>query len=87
MDSEYPVLSVHLVLDEPKDIAKQQQIRSEDHNLLKAMGIQATNIHHFHRCLIEHVFEFTEKLFFGGQIRLKIRRFFHFYQHFFLFFR
>ncbi|MDR2087323.1 MAG: cation diffusion facilitator family transporter, partial [Dysgonamonadaceae bacterium] len=36
MDSEYHVLSVHLVLDEPQDIAKQQQIRSQAHGLLKA---------------------------------------------------
>ncbi|MDR1525934.1 MAG: cation diffusion facilitator family transporter [Tannerella sp.] len=44
MDSEYNVLTVHLVLDEPQDIAGQQKIRSEAHLLLKSMDIQHATV-------------------------------------------
>jgi cobalt-zinc-cadmium efflux system protein len=44
MDSEYNVLTVHLIIDEPQGIARQQQIRSETHLLLKGMGIQHSTI-------------------------------------------
>jgi cobalt-zinc-cadmium efflux system protein len=44
MDSEYHVLTVHLVLGESQDIAQQQKIRSDAHGLLKEMGIQHATI-------------------------------------------
>ncbi|MDR2681301.1 MAG: cation diffusion facilitator family transporter [Tannerella sp.] len=44
MDSEYTVLTVHLVLGEPRDIAGQQKIRSETHLLLKDMGIHHSTV-------------------------------------------
>jgi cobalt-zinc-cadmium efflux system protein len=44
MDSEYHVLTVHLVLDEQQDIAQQQKTRSDAHLLLKTMDIQHATI-------------------------------------------
>jgi cobalt-zinc-cadmium efflux system protein len=44
MDSEYHILTVHLVLEESHDIVQQQKIRSDAHGLLKEMGIQHATI-------------------------------------------
>ncbi|MDR2362726.1 MAG: cation diffusion facilitator family transporter [Prevotellaceae bacterium] len=44
MDSEYHVLTVHLVLNEPQNIATQQQIRATAHLLLKEMNIRHSTI-------------------------------------------
>jgi cobalt-zinc-cadmium efflux system protein len=44
MDSEYHVLTVHLVLNKPQSIAAQQQIRATAHLLLKEMNIQHSTI-------------------------------------------
>ncbi|MDR1681529.1 MAG: cation diffusion facilitator family transporter [Prevotellaceae bacterium] len=44
MDSEYHVLTVHLVLNAPQSIAAQQQIRAQAHLLLKEMNIRHSTI-------------------------------------------
>lgn len=44
MDSEYTVLTVHLVLNEKQSLEKQQEIRSKAHLLLKQLGIQHATI-------------------------------------------
>jgi cobalt-zinc-cadmium efflux system protein len=44
MDSEYHVLSVHLVLNELREIAQQQETRRNAHRVLKEMGIQHATV-------------------------------------------
>lgn len=44
MDSEYNVLSVHLVLSDESDLQRQQAVRSEAHAALKEKGIQHATI-------------------------------------------
>jgi cobalt-zinc-cadmium efflux system protein len=44
MDSEYHVLTVHLVLEGPQNTIQQQKTRSSAHLLLKEMGIQHATI-------------------------------------------
>ncbi|MDR0874366.1 MAG: cation diffusion facilitator family transporter [Prevotellaceae bacterium] len=44
MDSEYNVLTVHLVLTTETDISEQQKLRCEAHNLLKSIGIEHATI-------------------------------------------
>lgn len=44
MDSEYNVLTVHLVLKEEDSLLKQQEVRAQAHELLESLGIQHATI-------------------------------------------